>query len=165
MISLRKQGGFNLIDLLIGMVIGIFGMLAVAVVFRDFGQARNTQVQASESQTNGTMALYLIERDLGQAGYGMMGLQNCAFINYHNGTSNFYDTPYGAATLPGIGTIALTTLPVRIVDGGAFSDAIEIQYANSNSGATGAAITSTSQPASGQWKLTRSLSAKKPSTK
>ena len=115
----RTQGGFNLVDLMIGVVISMFAMLAVAVVFRDFGKTRNTEVQAIESQSNGTMALYLIERDLGQAGYAMMRLQNCPFINwYYNGTG-YYNTPYGTTNLPGTNNVALTTLPVRIVDGGA----------------------------------------------
>ncbi len=133
---MRRQGGFNLLDLLIGVVISMFGLLAVAVTFRDFGQQRTTQVNASESQTNGTMALYLIERDLGQAGYGMMGLQNCSFINYYYSGTGYYTDPYVSTNV----NTALTTLPVQIVDGGASSDTIHIQYGNSASGATGSDI-------------------------
>lgn len=139
-LPLHRQRGFNLIDLMIGVVISMFAMLAVAVVFRDFGKTRNTEVQAMESQSNGTMALYLIERDLAQAGYAMMKLQNCPFINwYYNGTG-YYDTPYGTASLPGSGHIALTTLPVRIIDGDTDSDTLEIQYGNPVAGATGSEI-------------------------
>ncbi len=139
---MRHQRGFNLIDLLIALVISMVGMLAVAVVFRDFSQTRNTQAQTVESQTNGTMALYLIEHDLGQAGYGMMGLQNCSFINYYYNGAGYFTTPYGS-NLPGSGTTALTTLPVRIYDGAQESDMLEIQYADSQSGVVGAEITST----------------------
>ena len=139
--SRGKQAGFNLIDLLIGMTISLFGLLAVAVVFRDFGQQRTTQTQASESQTNGTLALYLIERDLGQAGYGMMGLQNCPYINYYYNGGGHFSPPSGSA-LPGSGTNALTTLPVRIYDGGSNSDTVEVQFGSSVSGVTGAEITS-----------------------
>ena len=34
---MRYQRGFNLLDLLIGLAISMFAILAVAVVFRDFG--------------------------------------------------------------------------------------------------------------------------------
>jgi hypothetical protein len=103
--------------------------LAVSVTFKDFGQSRTTQTQTSETQTNGTLALYLIERDLGQAGYGLMNLQNCPYINYYYNTG-FITSPFpnNLNALPGSGTIALTTLPVRIVDGDVGSDTLEVQF-------------------------------------
>ena len=134
-----RQAGFNLLDLLIGVAISLFGLLAVAVVFRDFGQQRTTQVNASESQTNGTMALYLIERDLGQAGYGMMGLQNCSYINYYN-NGDAIPAHFNDPFLPGVAT-ALTTLPVRIIDGGVgVSDSMIVQFGNPNAGTNGSLI-------------------------
>jgi len=137
---MRYQRGFNLLDLLIGLAISMFAILAVAVVFRDFGQMRTTQTQTSESQNNGTMALYLLEQDLSQAGFAMMGLQNCAYINYYFSGTGYYDTPYGTASLPGDAHTALTTLPVRIIDGGTASDTIEVQYGKTVSGVAGSEI-------------------------
>ena len=141
---IRQHRGFSLLDLLIGMVIMLFGMLAVAVVFRDFGQQRTTQTQTSETQSNGTMALYLIERDLNQAGYGLMTLQTCPYINYYYNVAHFVSpnsipTPGQAQTA---NNIALTTFPVRIIDGGTGSDTLEVQFSNSTSGTVGSNITS-----------------------
>jgi len=140
MSPLKRQAGFNLIDLLIGVAISLFGLLAVAVTFRDFGQQRTTQVNASESQTNGTMALYLLERDLGQAGYAMSGLQNCSYINYYYAgdavANGHFNDPYGASATG----VALTTLPVLIADGGASSDTITVQFGNPDAGASGSDI-------------------------
>lgn len=124
---MSRTRGFSLIDLLIGMTIGLFGAIAVGKVLVDFNQRRNTSVRLMESQNNGAMALYLIQKDLAQAGYGLMPLQNCAEIQYYYA---------GNAGL-------LTTFPLQIVDGGANSDAVIVQYASSNSGSPSAILTTT----------------------
>lgn len=125
MMRADRHSGFTMIDLLIGLAIGLMGLLAVTQVMLTFNQQRNTAVQLMESQNNGTMALYLLERDLGQAGYGLMNLQNCSQIQWY----------YGALQGP------LSPLPVWIQDGGTGSDTLNIQYANATSGAPVAIIT------------------------
>ena len=115
----RRQRGFTLIEMMIGIVIGLFGLLAITEVLVDFNVNRNAVTQTMESQNNGTMALYLMERDLLKAGYGMMNIQDCSNINWYFNSA--VQTP-------------LTTLPVKITDGGAASDSIEVQYANSSAG-------------------------------
>jgi type IV pilus assembly protein PilW len=123
-----NQRGFSLIEMMVGIAIGLVGMLAVTQVLVTFNQNRNATTQTMESQNNGTMALYVLERDLTQAGYGLMSIQSCATINwYYNGTA-FNGVP--GATPP----TTLTTLPVKITDGGAASDTIDVQYAKSSSG-------------------------------
>ena len=121
---LNRQRGFNIIELLIGLTISLIGLLAVSKIMLDFGKQRNTTAQIVEAQSNGVMALYLIERDLGQAGYGMLPLQNCNSIQwYYNGNQP-----------------ALSVVPVVIADGGAASDSFLIQYANATTGAPGVDI-------------------------
>ncbi|HQR03444.1 MAG: PilW family protein [Proteobacteria bacterium] len=136
-----RHAGFSLIDLMIGMVIGIFALLAVALVFRNFAAERNTNIGTLESQSNGTMALYLLERDLGQAGYAMAKLQNCPFISYYYNGSTFNATPL-PGNMAGSGAYALSTLPVRIITNNSGSDTLEIQYGNPASGVAGSEITS-----------------------
>ena len=116
---MANQRGFNLIDLLIGVAISLIGLLAVATVLIDFNKQRNTTTQTLEAQNNGTMALYLLERDLTPSGYGLMSIQDCTAINWYYA---------GGVRTP------LTTLPVKITDGGASSDSVEIQYGVSNTG-------------------------------
>ena len=123
-----RQSGFSIMEMMVGITLGLLGMLAVTEALITFNTNRNATTQTMESQNNGTMALYLLERDLAQAGYGLMNIQDCASINwYYNST---VQTP-------------LTTLPVSITDGGAASDSLALQYANSN---TGVPTTTIGQP-------------------
>jgi type IV pilus assembly protein PilW len=123
--TMRAQRGFNMVDLMVGLAISLFGLLAVAKVLIDFNKQRNTTTQSLEAQSNGTMALYLIERDLTQAGYGLMSIQDCSAIYWYYG-----GTAKTLTTVPP----ALTTLPVKITDGGTGSDSLEVQYGASSIG-------------------------------
>lgn len=142
---MRYQGahhrGFSLIELMIGLAISLVGLLAIGQIMLTFSQQRNTISQTMNTQNNGVMALYLMERDLSQAGYGMMGL-GCDRINYYFNGTGYYNSPYSTTNLPGAstGNIALTELPVRILSGGTGSDTIEVQYGRSTSGVPGAEI-------------------------
>jgi type IV pilus assembly protein PilW len=128
---MKLQRGFNLIELLIGMAISMMGLLAVGQILLSFTQQRNTITQTLEAQSNGVMALYLMEKDFTQAGYGLMSIQDCSRINWYFNGTGYYNDPYGAAT----SNLAFTTLPLKITDGGTGSDIFEVQYGNPRSGA------------------------------
>lgn len=132
---LVRSSGFSLVDLMIGIAIGLLGALAVTKVMIDFNERRNTSVQLIETQNNGVMASYLLERDLGPAGYGLMQLQNCSQIQWYYAT-----TPSANV----VGQIPLSTLPVSITTNGATgSDTITIQYASNAAGVPSATLTQT----------------------
>lgn len=112
--------GFSLIEMMIGITIGLLGMLAVTQIMFTFNKNRNATSQTIESQSNGTMALYMLERDIAQAGYNMQDIRdNCPSVNWY----------YGGAVQP-----PLTGLPLQIIDGGANSDSIKVQYGFSTDG-------------------------------
>jgi Tfp pilus assembly protein PilW len=85
---------------MIGVVISMMGLAAVSVMMMNFSKKRTSITETLSAQDNGVMALYRLERDVGQAGYGLMPLQSCATIA--NGASPSF-TPW----------------PVQITDGGA----------------------------------------------
>jgi len=115
-----KLSGFSLIEMMVGLAIGLLGLLAVTQVMVTFNKNRNATTQTIESQSNGTMALYLLERDIAQAGYNMQDIRdNCPSINWYYGGS--VQTP-------------LSGLPLKITDGGTNSDSIKVQYASSTDG-------------------------------
>ncbi len=114
-----RQQGFSLIEMMVGITIGLLGLLAVTQVLITFNGDRTANTETMEAQNNGTMALYLLERDISQAGYGLTDIQDCSTINWYQ--SGTVQTP-------------LSTLPVKITDGGAGSDSIAIQYASSANG-------------------------------
>lgn len=129
--TMTNQKGFSLIEVLIGLTIGLIALLAVAQVFITFNKQRNTANQAMEAQSNGAMGLFLIQRDLQMAGFGLMNIQDCALIQW-------YWNPVGCN--PAQGSVCglqnpLSTQPVVITDGGANSDQIQINYALATSAA------------------------------
>jgi type IV pilus assembly protein PilW len=147
MANRRTSQGFSLIELMVGLAIGLFAMLAMSKILITFSQQRTSVTQTMASQNNGVMALYLLERDLAQSGYAMMQLQNCDRINYHFNGTGYYVSPYGTANLPGNAAqhIALTALPVRIIDGDTGSDTLEIQFGNPANGSPGTEVTAPGQ--------------------
>lgn len=121
---MRRQRGFNLIELLIGLTISLMGLAAVSQVMMTFSKKRNAITQTMAAQDNGVMALYRMEKEISQAGYGLMAvtglptLQTCATIT--DGANSF------------------SPVPVQIVDNGAGnSDEIRLVYAYTTSGLPG----------------------------
>lgn len=116
-----RQHGFGLVEILIGLVIGLLATLVIMQVFSTFeGQKRSTTGSA-DAQTNGGIALYNLARDLQMAGYGILPVNNSA-INCT--TPQIF--PSAAATVSSLS-------PVTITDGGTAgaSDTITIRYGTS----------------------------------
>lgn len=66
-----KGRGFSLVEVLVALVIGMIGILVMMQVFSlSEGQKRST-TGASDAQSSGAMALYMLQRDIRQAGYGV----------------------------------------------------------------------------------------------
>jgi type IV pilus assembly protein PilW len=121
-----RSRGFSLIELMIGVVISMMGLAAVSVMMMNFSKKRTSITETLSAQDNGVMALYRLERDVGQAGYGLMSLQGCATIA--NGASPSF-TPW----------------PVQITDGGTgVSDTLAVKGTNPASGVPGTELDTSS---------------------
>ncbi len=67
----KRQTGVSLIELMVGLVIGLFATLAIMQTFSFFeGQKRSTSGSA-DAQTNGAIALMHLKRSLETAGFGL----------------------------------------------------------------------------------------------
>ncbi|MCK9283378.1 MAG: PilW family protein [Rhodocyclaceae bacterium] len=122
---IRQQRGFTLIELMIGLTISLLGLAAVSGMMMTFSKKRTSIVSTMTAQDNGVMALYRIEKDIAQAGYGLMSLQACSSLSVASGSP-------------------LSPLPVQITSGsGGASDAIDVQYVNTTSGVPGTELLAT----------------------
>jgi type IV pilus assembly protein PilW len=65
------ESGFGLIEILIGMVIGLLALLAISQVVSTFEGQKRASTNAADAQTNGALALYTIQRWGQAAGYGL----------------------------------------------------------------------------------------------
>ena len=123
--------GFSLIELMIGMTLGLLSVLIITQVMSLFEAQRRSTTGSADAQTNGGIALYSIARELQMAGFGLMPISNpaldCAVVNF------------GGTGITGIA-------PVSIADGVAAagvnaSDTITLRYATSQMGGTVSQIT------------------------
>lgn len=81
-----NQQGFSLIELIVGLVIGLIATLIIAQTFSAFEGNKRTTTGTSEAQTNGSIGLFMIQRELQFAGYGIPAI---------SGTLPPQTTPYG----------------------------------------------------------------------
>jgi type IV pilus assembly protein PilW len=67
----HRAHGFGLVEIMVGIAIGLIGVLVMMQVSVIFEAQKRTTTSGSDAQTNGAVALYTIERDIRRAGYGM----------------------------------------------------------------------------------------------
>ena len=112
------QVGFSLVEILVGLAIGMFATLVIMQVLSVFEAQRRTTSGSADAQTNGSIALYTIGRELQLAGYPLIPAT---------------DSPLECTTLT-IGGVADATAPnrlspVAITNG--VSDTIVLRYGDS----------------------------------
>jgi len=126
------QAGFTLVEIMVGLAIGMLATLVIMQVFSVFEAQKRTTTGTADAQTNGGIALYNIARELQMAGYPLMPIT---------------DSPLECTTLTfgatGIGNIS----PVTITDGAAAaSDTIILRYGDTLMGGVPTTITAMGAP-------------------
>jgi len=130
--SSLHQAGFTLVEIMVGLAIGMLATLVIMQVFSVFEAQKRTTTGTADAQTNGGIALYNIARELQMAGYPLMPIT---------------DSPLECTTLTfgatGIGNIS----PVTITDGAAAaSDTIILRYGDTLMGGVPTTITAMGAP-------------------
>lgn len=122
------SAGFSLVELMVGMVIGLIAAIVIFNVLNNFENQKRATTGNSDAQTNGAIGLFQIQHDAQSAGYGLpvYGVDQLAF-NCPVATAMDTSIP-----TDGINDVDLT--PIRITDGGAGSDTIDIQMGDSPQG-------------------------------
>lgn len=64
--------GFTLIELMVGLALGLITTLIVAQVMINASENQRTTTQGTDAQINGASAVYMLSRDLQAAGYGVI---------------------------------------------------------------------------------------------
>lgn len=105
------QRGVTLVELMVGMLIGLLAVLVISQVMLVSEGQKRTTTSGADAQVNGALALYAMQRDLQTAGYGFTsspGLIGCPISARFNGAA-----PAGfPATLA---PIVITTEAARIL--------------------------------------------------
>ena len=66
--------GFSLVEIMVALVIGMIAVIVIMQVARTAEGQKRTTTGASDTQNNGALALYSLQRDVKQAGYGITSL-------------------------------------------------------------------------------------------
>jgi type IV pilus assembly protein PilW len=120
------QAGFTLIELMIGMALGLLAVLIITQVMSLFEAQRRATTGSADAQTNGGIALYSISRETQMAGYGLMPITNPAL--------DCTTVTYGGTGITGIAPLIITD--GVSASGVNASDSIIIRYATSQTGGT-----------------------------
>lgn len=114
-----RERGLGLIEILVGLVIGMLAIIVIGQVSAEFEGQKRTSTGGSDAQTNGVVAMMTLGGEMRMAGFGLTspGLQhNDGTLMCPLGTNIYYNGSVvsnpGAGPLDG-GIIA----PVRIIDG------------------------------------------------
>jgi len=116
----RLARGFTLVEIMVGVLIGLIGTVVIFQVFAVSEGQKRTTTGASDAQQNGVFGLFQIERDVRMAGYGMnhLALLGCTI-------NGFYE--------PGGASIQFKMVPVEIINGaGGAPDQVRIAFGNSD---------------------------------
>ena len=67
----QRTAGFSLVEVMVGMVIGMFGLLIMMQVFSLAEEQKRTTTSGGDTQSTGAIALYGVQRDIRQSGYAI----------------------------------------------------------------------------------------------
>lgn len=111
-----RQGGFTVIELMVGVLIGLLASLAVTHVLVNSEGQKRTTTASSDAQINGALALSTLQQAIQPAGYGFAAIPSvigCAL------SANF-----AGVAVPGF---PASLVPVTIADGASgASDSIRV---------------------------------------
>ena len=120
--SRHRAGGFSLIELLVGVVIGLVGILVMFQMYALWDAHTRSTTAGGDAQVGGTLAMFNLERDIKPAGMGF-GTATPPFMGC---TVDFADQATGR-------TLTFPLAPVVIEPGpGGSADTISVLYGNSS---------------------------------
>lgn len=130
--ELRHHSGFGLVDVMVGMVIGLLATLVIMQVFSVYESQRRATTSSSDAQTNGSIALFNLQRDIQMAGYGLpMPMADPESSSLKCDPLPEYDPDEDLTT-----DNSIKLFPIEIVDGaGDTSDIIKVRYSKNAAGA------------------------------
>lgn len=137
------KNGFSLVEVMVGMTVGLLGMIVIFQVFSLSEGNKRTTTSGGDALQNGALALYNIERDVRMAGYGF------GDPSYLGCNVDAYDVGP-----PARNPFNFTLAPLIITQGanndaagdGTDSDTLTIMYGNSQDGVIGYELVTNAGP-------------------
>jgi len=122
---IARTAGFTLVEIMIGLLIGVIGIVIIMQVYAVSENYKRTATSGTDAQINGAVALYLLEREIRLAGYGMNSLVPLGCT-----TVRVWTTSTGSgADLP---MVPLAINPAGVPAGDANTDVLLVSYGTSS---------------------------------
>lgn len=76
------SAGFSLVEIMVGMLIGLLGMIIILQVFKNFEGQKRTTTGGSDAQNSAAIAMHRLQSDLRMSGYAISAadLFNCNIV-------------------------------------------------------------------------------------
>jgi type IV pilus assembly protein PilW len=131
------QSGFSLVEIMVALVVGLLATLVIMQVFSVFETQKRTTTGTADAQTNGSIALFSINREMQLAGYPLI--------------PDPLDSPLDCATVtiegvPGSDHSFFSPVIINDAVGPASSDSIALRYGTSSTGGVPSKITAVGAP-------------------
>lgn len=130
----RHSSGFSLIEIMVGLGIGLAATFVILQVFTLFEGQKRTSTSGADAQTNGGTALFTIERDARMAGYGfnLLAVLGCKVRSSYDGIEQ----------QPPLSLVPTSLAPVTITQGlNGLPDSVNILYSSKENWSIPARIT------------------------
>jgi type IV pilus assembly protein PilW len=131
--AMARPRGFTLVEVMVAMVIGMIGIIIMMQVFASAEGQKRTTTGTGDAQSNGAMAIYTLQRDIREAGYGFnaMNALGCALV-----------LPAPASrTLTQLAPVVINPPIADVPAGDANTDTLLIAYGNGEGSPEGDVIT------------------------
>ncbi len=107
------QAGFSLVELMVGLTIGLIVILVVTQTLAIFEGQKRTTASGADAQQSGLMGLFAIEQDVRMAGAGFNSIPTFSCVNFYS-----YYKENSTSTPPAVQGTGFTPAPVLIQNGG-----------------------------------------------
>lgn len=121
------QRGVSLIELMVGVVIGLLATLVIAQVAGLYETQRRNTASSGDTQISGALALYTLQRDIEMGGYGLTsgGVTGCLQIRGKRNSTDYDRTLAPVVITQGGGATGTTT---------GRADTLQVLMARNNNG-------------------------------
>ncbi|HEV8553035.1 MAG TPA: PilW family protein [Casimicrobiaceae bacterium] len=135
--SHRKQSGFGLIEIMVGVVIGLIAVLVIYQVYAVAEGFKRNTTAAGEAQQNGLFSAFVLGMEIGNGGAGMAAA-----------AQDLASCPDPGGAMPQRFAQSFRPIPVLITDGGASatSDSFVVNYSMATTLANSALFTGIAAP-------------------
>lgn len=135
-----RATGFGLVEIMVGLAVGVISMAVVMQVYSGFENQKRASTSGSDAQSNASVALYLMEREIKMAGNGMTEgtpdetppMVGCPTWMFDQ-ASGYWGPSVLGSTVIGAGAVTRVRLAPAVISdgGGGLTDTLSIAYGTS----------------------------------